>query len=71
MVDNEGFHYKYVPKDSIIIDEKSKRKKSFRKGEKGETNAYIYVKKNPANSGSENNSAHKSDNHGSAAKSTM
>jgi len=44
MVDSEGFHYKYVPKDSIIMDESSKRKKSL-KG-KGETNAYIYVKKN-------------------------
>ena len=47
MVDSEGFQYKYVPKDSIIVEEVYKsgsRKASGRKG-MVETNSYIYVKK--------------------------
>jgi hypothetical protein len=43
MVDNEGFHYKYVPKDAIIIDDSKKGRKKSKAN--GETHAYMYVKK--------------------------
>lgn len=60
MVDSEGFHYKYVPKDAIIFDDSKKGRKKSKAG--GETNAYIYVKKaNTSAQSSENNSAQKNE----------